>query len=191
MTQNVLPQLQEVIQELESQEANLSTQLTEVQAKLKGIRAVLPMFGETTVEQPDTSDDRANASAASEKKTVAKKSPTTKAKATKKAKPAAKTTQKKKATCQKKDGRAAAWQKYTLPGVNDRPMPESVQIVLATKPEEDFKIAEVMSSLFTEDMPRDQYLKARNRVSNILSGGVRDGDWFKGDRGAYRLTKAA
>lgn len=190
MTQNVLPQLQEVIQDLESQEADLSTQLTEVQAKLEGIRAVLPMFGETTTEQPDT-NDRAEASPATKKKKVAKKSPTTKAKATKKAKPAAKTTQKRKATSKKKDGRAAAWQKYTLPGVGDRPMPESVQIVLATKPEDDFKIAEVMSSLFTEDMPRDQHLKARNRVSNILSGGVRDGEWFKGDRGAYRLTKAA
>ena len=148
------------------------------------------MFGETTTEQPNT-NERAKAPSASKKKKVAKKSPTAKAKATTKTKPAAKTTQKKKATSKKKDGRAAAWQKYTLPGVGDRPMPESVQIVLATKPAEDFKIAEVMSSLFTEDMPRDQYLKARNRVSNILSGGVRDGDWFKGDRGAYRLTKAA
>ena len=190
MSQNVLPQIQEVIKDLESQETALSTQLTDIQAKLKGIRAVLPMFGETTTLLSSDSD-AAEASTITEKKKAAKKSSTAKIKASEKAKPAAKTTRKEKTASKKKDGRAAAWQKYTLPGVGDRPMPESVQMVLATKPEEDFKIAEVMSSLFTEDMPRDQYLKARNRISNILSGGVRDGDWFKGDRGAYRLTKTA
>lgn len=190
MSQNVLPQLQEVIKDLESQETDLSTQLAGVQAKLKGIRAVLPMFGETTTVLSDESD-AAEASTATEKKKAAKKSSTAKIKASEKAKPAAKTTRKKKTASKKKDGRAAAWQKYTLPGVGDRPMPESVQMILATQPEKDFRIAEVMSALFKENMPRDQYLKARNRISNILSGGVRDGEWFKGDRGAYRLTKAA
>ncbi|MEN8446824.1 MAG: hypothetical protein ABG776_17640, partial [Cyanobacteria bacterium J06555_13] len=90
----------------------------------------------------------------------------------------------------KKDGRAASWQKYALPGVNQKPMPEAVQLILETQPEKDFKIAEVMSGLFKENMPKAQYLKARNRISNILSGGVRNGEWFKGDRGAYRLTAA-
>ena len=190
MSQNVLPQIQEVIKDLESQETALSTQLTDIQAKLKGIRAVLPMFGETAPVLSDASDS-AEVPIPTEKKQVTKKSPTAKTKTSKKPNPAAKTTQKKKTASKKKDGRAAAWQKYALPGVGDRPMPESVQMVLVTKPEEDFKIAEVMSLLFTEDMPRDQYLKVRNRISNILSGGVRDGEWFKGDRGAYRLTKTA
>ena len=48
MSKSVLPQLQEVIKDLESQETALSTQLTDVQVKLKGVRAVLPMFGEPT-----------------------------------------------------------------------------------------------------------------------------------------------
>ncbi|MBE9062213.1 hypothetical protein, partial [cf. Phormidesmis sp. LEGE 11477] len=100
-----------------------------------------------------------------------------------------KTKTKTKGRAKKKDGRTADWQKYTLPGVGDQPMPEAVKLILATKPKEDFKIAEVMSGLFKEDMPKNQYLKARNRISNILSGGVRDGEWYKGARGAYRLTE--
>ena len=189
MSQNALTQLREVIKDLESQEIALSTQLSDVQAKLRGICAVLPMFGEAPTVLSNTSDS-ADASATPEKKEVTKKSPTAKAKSSKKAKPAARITQKKKVASKKKDGRTAAWQKYALPGVGDRPMPESVQIALATQPEKDFRIAEVMSALFKKTMPREQYLKARNRISNILSGGVRDGEWFKGERGAYRLTKA-
>ena len=189
MSQNVLPQLQEVIKDLESQETALSRQLIDVQAKLKGIRAVLPMFGEPTTVLSGKSD-AAEVPTVTEKKEATKKSSTAKIEASKKAKPAANTTRKKKTASKKKDGRAAAWQKYALPGIGDRPMPESVQMILATQPEKDFRIAEMMSALFKENMPREQYLKARNRISNILSGGVRDGEWFKGDRGAYRLNKA-
>ena len=69
-------------------------------------------------------------------------------------------------------------------------MSASVKLVLSTQPDKDFKIAEVMSSLFKENMPKSQYLKARDRISNILSVGVRDGEWHKGNRGAYRLNPA-
>jgi len=189
MSQSVLPQLQKVIKDLESQETVLSTQLTDVQAKLKGVRTVLSMFGEPAAGLIETSGS-AESSASAGKKEVTKKLSTTRTKSSQKSRSTAKATQKKKSTSKKKDGRAAAWQKYALPGVSDRPMPESVQMILATQPEKDFRIAEVMSALFKESMPRDQYLKARNRISNILSGGVRDGEWFKGERGAYRLTKA-
>lgn len=181
MVQTVLPQLQEVITDLEAQESTLTQQLEEIRSKREALEAVLPMFGDdsTAVAEPT---EEAGVPAVIATKKVAKK-------------PAAAKTAKKKTAkaskTKKKDGRAASWQKYALPGVKDRPMPESVQIILATKPDDDFKIAEVMSALFKEGMPKAQYLKARNRISNILSGGVRDGEWFKGDRGAYRLNKPA
>ena len=69
-------------------------------------------------------------------------------------------------------------------------MPDAVRLILETQPENEFKIADVMDALFEENMPKAQYLKARNRISNVLSGGVRAGDWHKGDRGTYRMTKA-
>lgn len=102
--------------------------------------------------------------------------------------PKAKTEAKRKqATSKKTDGRVASWQKYTRPGVKNESIPDAVRLILETQPEKDFKIAEVMDALFKEGMPKSQYLKARNRVSNVLSGGVRSGDWHRGDKSTYRL----
>ena len=95
-----------------------------------------------------------------------------------------------KASSKKPDGRAADWQKYARPGVKNQSIPDAVKLVLATQPEKDFKIAEVMEALFQEKMPKAQYLKARNRVSNVLSGGVRAGDWQRGERSTYRMGAA-
>ena len=124
-------------------------------------------------------------------KTTAKKATAKKA-AVKKAAPkketVAKATASKKTTARKKDGRTASWQKYTRPGVKNESIPDAVRLILETQPENEFKIADVMSALFKDDMPKSQYLKARNRISNVLSGGVRAGDWYKGNRGTYRMT---
>ena len=126
-------------------------------------------------------------------KTTAKKATAKKA-AVKKAAPkketVAKATASKKTTARKKDGRTASWQKYTRPGVKNESIPDAVRLILETQPENEFKIADVMSALFKDDMPKSQYLKARNRISNVLSGGVRAGDWYKGNRGTYRMTAA-
>ena len=90
----------------------------------------------------------------------------------------------------KKDGRAADWQKYVQPDYEEAALPESVSIVLRSQPSEVFTIADVMSSIFTEEMPRDAYLKARNRISNILSAGARDGTWYKGRNGRYSQSES-
>jgi len=196
MTQTVLPQLKEIASDLASQEESLSAQLQEVREKLKGVRAVMPLFGENAssdVSEETTDDIAPAAKAATSSK--AKTKPESVAKAatkTKTAEPKAKAEEKKaKKTrgAKKKDGRTASWQKYTRPGVKEKTVPEAVRLVLETQPDKSFKIAEVMDSLFKDGMPKQQYLKARNRISNILSGGVRDGEWYKGERGTYGLTQ--
>lgn len=177
MSTTVLPQLQQVEAELAEQEEALNVQLKEVQAKLKGIRAVLPMFG----EQSEGEETPTTPSAETEEPAVEEQPQKTKAKA--KAK-------RKTSKSKKKDGRTADWQKYTRPGVKNQSIPDAVKLVLTTQPDKEFKIAEVMEALFKEGMPRAQYLKARNRVSNVLSGGVRAGDWHRGDRSTYRMNAA-
>jgi hypothetical protein len=211
MTQTVLPQLQEISDDLLAQEKALTAQLAEVQEKLRGVRAILPLFGEISSglgqsdEEPDDEDDFYDeAPVVSRKPSAARASKATKAKSGKAAasKTAVKAEKKPKAAVEKsadksagakaaakkKDGRAASWQKYTRPGVKETSIPEAVRLVLETQPDKSFKIAEVMDALFNETMPKSQHLKARNRISNVLSGGVRNGEWFKGDRGTYRLS---
>ncbi|PZO16162.1 MAG: hypothetical protein DCF25_12725 [Leptolyngbya foveolarum] len=210
MSTTVLPQLREIESELAAQEESLSARLQEVQDKLSGIRAVLPMFGEDS--ESETAEPAAKSTAKSTAKSAAKstqkstqKSAASSAKATKEKTPTATdataddataddataddATQT-KAKSKKKDGRAADWQKYTRPGVKNQSIPDAVKLILATQPEKEFKIAEVMEALFKEGMPKAQYLKARNRVSNVLSGGVRAGDWHRGDRSTYRMGDA-
>jgi hypothetical protein len=218
MSITVLPQLQIIEAELAAQADQLKVQLASVREKLTGIQTVLPMFAKTAgaaaepappkalppepaVAEPIISEAPAptktketkpkktaqNKTAAptkaaaqkkkSEKKTPAKTAP-------------AKSASAKSASAKKSDGRAASWQKYTRPGVKNESIPDAVKLILATQPENDFKIIDVMTALFTEEMPKAQYLKARNRISNVLSGGVRAGDWYKGDRGTYRMTAA-
>ncbi len=226
MTQ-VLPQLQEISDDLLAQEEVLTAQLAEVQEKLRGVRAILPLFGEVSSDMEEFEDDSEDdfeddseeefeddfeddsedetfdevvkpasgrtAKAASGKATAgrgksSKASDKTAVKAEKKPKAVADKSVGAKSAAKKKDGRAASWQKYTRPGVKETSIPEAVRMVLETQPEKSFKIAEVMDALFNETMPKSQHLKARNRISNVLSGGVRSGEWYKGDRGTYRLS---
>ena len=135
----------------------------------------------TTVKATTAATAKATAAKASTAKSEVKKTSTTKATTAKKDK---KSASKKK----KKDGRTAAWQKYTRPGVKNESIPDAVKLILETQPSKSFKIAEVMDALFKENMPKAQYLKARNRVSNVLSGGVRAGDWHRGERSSYSMT---
>ena len=191
MSETVLPQLEEIASQLAAQEKSLTAQLEAIQSKLNGIRAVLPMFSEDAVPSTSSKPEISASNTEKESAKEAKKSsstPAAKTKAT--AKKSATKAKSSKAKAQKKDGRAADWQKYTRPGVKNQSIPDAVKLVLATQPDKGFKIAEVMEALFKEDMPKAQYLKARNRVSNVLSGGVRAGDWNRGERSTYQMGAA-
>lgn len=190
MPSTVLPQLKTIESNLSSREAQLTTELAAVREKLSGLQAVMSMFE----SKSDTDASIPSSERASSSEETSAPVETTTAVSPKRLK-GEKTAQKKatagkKTTTKKKDGRTASWQKYMRPGVKNESIPEAVKLVLATQPEKDFKIAEVMDALFVEDMPKSQYLKARNRISNVLSDGVRAGDWFKGARSSYRMTAA-
>ena len=194
MNMTVLSQLKTVAAELLAQEEQLTAQLATIREKQTGIRAVVQMFsGESdSTADADLEVSAASAVAASTEavpEKVATKQPSKKA--TKKKTAAAKTAASKKTatTRKKKDGRSASWQKYVRPGMKNEAMPDAVKLILETQPDKEFKIAEMMDALIKADMPKAQYLKARNRISNVLSGGVRAGDWYRGQqRATYRIT---
>lgn len=195
MSTTVLSTLQQVEAELAAQAEALEAQLQEVKNKLNGVRSVLSMFeGESGAVKATSAPTTAKATKASTRKASAAKASTKKASTSKtevkKTSTATKAKSKKPASTKKKkqDGRTAAWQKYTRPGVKNESIPDAVKLILKTQPNKSFKIAEVMDALFKENMPKAQYLKARNRISNVLSGGVRAGDWYRGERSSYSLT---
>ncbi len=212
MTQTVLPQLKEIASELVEQETSLVAQLAEVREKLAGVRAVLPLFGANSTETEtasaptadpealvenlldeesleETQDEDSEPEGSGEASIEIDEAANSEDEADAEDITEEKATQKKKTKAsKKKDGRTASWQKYTRPEVKEKTIPEAVRLVLETQSDKSFKIAEVMDAIFKDGMPKQQYLKARNRISNILSGGVRDSEWFKGERGTYSLT---
>ena len=214
MTDPVLSQLVSVESDLTEQVDSLQTQLTQLQTQRQGLRTVIELFGENGAAPAATASKsigksakalapaktkakakaKAKTKAATAKSTTrsaakssAKSSTTTKAKIKTKAgrKPKQQTPGRKK-----KDGRAATWQKHVQSEYRDLALPESVSSVLRSHPSEVFTIADVMSAIFKEDMPRTAYLKARNRISNILSAGARDGTWYRGRNGRYSQSES-
>ena len=162
MSTSVLPQLQTIETELASQAKQLEAQLASIHEKLTGIQTVLSMFSETTdtatvteelpsEDEPVLEDAAISSDELEEEAPVVAAPKATQSKATKVKKAAPKKAATKKApakkTAAKKDGRTASWQKYTRPGVKNESIPDAVRLILATQPENDFKIVEVMDSL--------------------------------------------
>jgi len=208
MAEIVVDQLTEAAAQLSAQEVELASQLEALRDKIKGIQTVIDMFGngngaapasapvaapvEEAVAEPVAEEAPAPKRRGRPKKSAtAPKAKATKAKATKKetkttkAKTTAKTTAKKPGR-----GRSAKWQSYIRDEYSSTPLPDVVANVLKAKPKDVFKIAAVMEELFpAEKMPKTDFLKARNRVSNILSAGARSGEWHRGRGGTYSCTK--
>jgi hypothetical protein len=97
----------------------------------------------------------------------------------------------KDSAAKRSSGRAANWQRYIQENYSTAPLPDVIVGVLQAQPNTVFKIADVMNAVFKEDMPKSHFLKARNRVSNILSAGARDGDWYRGRGGTYSVSEKA
>ncbi|MEL6158681.1 MAG: hypothetical protein AAGJ95_09290 [Cyanobacteria bacterium J06554_11] len=91
----------------------------------------------------------------------------------------------------KRSGRTANWQRYVQESYRKSPLPDVIVGVLQAQPTNVFKIADVMNAVFKEDMPKNHFLKARNRISNILSAGARDGVWYRGRGGTYSMSEKA
>ncbi|MGB3570716.1 MAG: hypothetical protein WA783_18115 [Phormidesmis sp.] len=91
----------------------------------------------------------------------------------------------------KRSGRTANWQRYVQESYRKAPLPDVIVGVLQAQPTNVFKIADVMNVVFKEDMPKNHFLKARNRISNILSAGARDGVWYRGRGGTYSMSEKA
>ena len=196
MSDPVLSQLVSVESDLATQAEELEAQLKQLQEQRQGLRTVIDMFdgsgqpididtsaigagSTTTKKKPGRKPGRKPSSATKSKSTAAKTDKKTTSKATRKT-----------GGRKKKDGRAANWQKYVKSEYRDEALPEAVSSVLRSQPSEIFKIADVMTAIFKEDMPRSSYLKARNRISNILSGGARDGTWYRGRNGRYSQSES-
>jgi hypothetical protein len=198
MSDPVLSQLVSVEDDLAQQVETLETRLTQLREQRQGLQTVIDMFqgSNGSAEVASVASIEPADEPATKRKSTTRKPATRSAQTnSKSAKPAAEKKAKATKTAatprkKKKDGRAANWQKYVQSDYRDTALPEAVSSVLRADPSDVFTIADVMSSIFSEDMPRTSYLKARNRISNILSAGARDGTWYRGRNGRYSQSES-
>lgn len=212
MSISVLPQLLEVDSELSAQATVLETKLNQLQQKREGIQAVISMFesGEksatsaisaitdaSTTTKITTKKTAAGTKAVGRRKAgkSATKSAASKSTPTKASKPKASrgrpAKSKQTAASTKRSGKTTDWQRYIQTTYKKSPLPDVIVSVLQAQPDNVFKIADVMNQVFQENMPKSHFLKARNRISNILSAGARDGVWHRGGNGTYSMSEKA
>lgn len=169
-------------------------------AKAKSTRTVAKVTAEEAPDKAPEKVAKEEAKASKEKATIkvkatrgrpAKVSTKVIAKVTAKATKAVTIKKQQPTTGSNRSGRTANWQRYVQDSYSKAPLPDVIVGVLQAQPSNIFKIADVMSAVFKEDMPKSHFLKARNRVSNILSAGARDGDWFRGRGGTYSVSEKA
>ena len=210
MSDLVLTQLLEAESDLAGQAISLEAQLASIQEKREGLQTVIAMFQEpaegqqtsvvetngstgsvetSTLSEPvEVAEGAAPAAAAVEPEAISEPAPAV-AKSTKTKRATKRGGRTKQTKTKKRDGRAASWQRYIRDSFQKEPLPEVISGVLRNQPNHVFQIAEVMKAVFEEDMPKSSFLKARNRVSNILSGGARDGSWYRGRNGRYSMSE--
>ena len=214
MSASILPQLQTAIAELASQENSLVDQLAVIQERRQGLQTVIQMFdtpassngsvaavpadaAETVVASSPPADTPAADAAPTETPAAAPKAkrgrkPKSKTAATPSQKTVAaapKTTQ--KTTRKTRSGRSPNWSRYIQEPFKKTPLPDLVANIVKSQPDQAFKIADVMEAIFKSDIPKTTFLKARNRVSNILSAGARNKEWHRGRGGRYSLSEQA
>ncbi|MBE9068657.1 hypothetical protein IQ260_18590 [Leptolyngbya cf. ectocarpi LEGE 11479] len=214
MATNVLDQLKEVDSQLASQVEALSNQLSAAAKQREGLQTVIDLFQSTgsTNGVAASVTEILTSAAASAGVTESEPEPAPAKKPGKKRgrKPSAKTAEKAKAAVSKtkttkakaaaekvtttrkpRGGKSPNWQRYVQDPFRKTPLPDVVANILKAQPDEAFKIAEVMEAIFKSDMPKATFLKARNRVSNILSAGARTSEWYRGRGGKYSMSKKA
>ncbi|MGD1853708.1 MAG: hypothetical protein ACFB2W_05595 [Leptolyngbyaceae cyanobacterium] len=215
MANSVLVQLKEVESQLASQINELTDKLSATEKQHEGLKTVIDLFqstGDTNGVASSVAEILTNAVASvseDEPEPAPAKKPgkrrgrkpgstnktTAKAKAEPKAKAEAKTKTKAepapKAARKPRGGKSPNWQRYVQDPFRKTPLPDVVANILKAQPDEAFKIAEVMEAIFKSDMPKATFLKARNRVSNILSAGARTSEWYRGRGGKYSMNKKA
>lgn len=159
-------------------------------------KAEKPAAKATKTARKTTAKKTKTATKAKAKTTKAKRGRPAKAKVAKaadtaKTTDAVETATTEKKTAAKRSGRTANWQRYVQESYRKAALPDVISGVLQAQPGNVFKIADVMNAVFKEDMPKNHFLKARNRVSNILSAGAREGSWYRGRGGTYSVSEKA
>jgi hypothetical protein len=204
--------LLEVDAELATQEAQLSAQLQSIQEKRHSLKTVIDLFAPTdtatatpiatpaqtpVAEESTEVTDEQTESTAEDMVTPEPESPkldtTTDAKAPivsdatkRQAKKNSSPTSKKqsaKSKSQKTSKELETWSDYLRDEFSDATLSQAVSEVMQRQPKQVLEIAAIVDAIFVDEIPPEVRSKARERVSNVLSVGVKKEKWYRGGAG--------
>ncbi len=214
-----LAKLIEVDSELAVQEAGLLSQLESAQEKRRSLRTVISLFseadapavahtGKTAQESPaksakeleplnedlaaptlETSIEPATAEAEPEAAPDVESNEASEAK--RKARPSIKRKNAKTTHPPKSNKKISGWQDYVREEFGDASLSEAVSSVLHRQADAVWEIPTIIDIIFVEELPQEVGNRARRRVTNILSEGVRKKEWYRGQLGYYSMSRAA
>ncbi len=204
-----LAKLLEVDSDLAAQEATLMAQLQEIQVKRSSLKTVVSLFtpeegelatpatqlteafpsGEAAVDEltlvaplpeistaPSPSDDGVTQAQRAQPPTARKTRAT-----------ARRTRGTTKATAAPASSRETkGWRPYVREEfAASAVLPEVTTKVLQRLPGHVFEVPEIMNAIFVDEIPKEVYKKARGRLLSVLSRGVKENKWQRGDKGQY------
>ncbi|MGJ3247409.1 MAG: hypothetical protein ACFE0I_15225 [Elainellaceae cyanobacterium] len=205
-TETMSAKLLDVDSELASREAMLAAQLEAVQEKRKSLQTVIHMFAspgdslpasislealtsnngfaaESPAEMSASSDEEKDSGKPKSQKTKQNNKSTRQSTKTSKSssKPQSKSTSKK----------STDWQPYVRKEFRDRSLPQAVLTVLEEHPNDVVEVPSIIDTIFVDDIPKQARLSARDRLSNVLSVGLKNRKWYRGKTGHYSVSKDA
>ncbi|NJL36762.1 MAG: hypothetical protein HC840_31665 [Leptolyngbyaceae cyanobacterium RM2_2_4] len=87
--------------------------------------------------------------------------------------------------------RSLGWQQYIRDEFGKSSLAEAIPQVLGRKPNQVLETGEIIDAIFVADIPKEARSTVRERVSNILSAGLKVNKWYRGKTGCYSLSKSA
>lgn len=213
--------LLEVDAELATTEVELSAQLQSIQEKRRSLKTVIDLFAPTdtatttpiatpaptpvaeveaevtneqaeqpTVEdvaEPEIDTSKTDTTADTEASTV----PDPQKRQIKKNSSPASKKQNAKSLPKKTNKEQETWQQYLRSEFSNTTLATAVSEVMQRQPHQILEIAAILDAIFVDEIPQGVRSKARERVSNVLSVGVKKEKWYRGGSGSYSMSKVA
>ncbi len=213
--------LLEVDAELATQEVELITLLQSIQEKRRSLKTVIDLFAPTDTvtttpiaipeqtpvaeAEAEVVDEQAKPSAedmatpeldtSKTDTTIDVETPTVpvteKQQPKKNSAPASKKQSAKSAPTKNPNKEQETWQQYLRSEFSNATLSQAVSEVMQQHLGQVLEIAAIVDAIFVEEIPQGVRSKARERVSNVLSVGVKKEKWYRGEAGSYRMSKAA
>ncbi len=83
------------------------------------------------------------------------------------------------------------WQQYLRSEFSNATLSQAVSEVMQQHSGQVLEIAAIVDAIFVDEIPQYVRTKARERVSNVLSVGVKKEKWYRGETGSYSMSKVA